>query len=205
MEYYQLYTLPAAPSTTIVTPTLVPTPLMYAYSPVFTLDGLNLVFEGYNNTVDAIFEVNIAKAIATPGTGITQLSLPVTNETIETYDYLPSVSPDGTQVSFSRDTYTIATDIDTYDIYVLPIATSIPISGTGLTNLATSNTATVGTSYGPMYLDNSGKTIVYLSNGVLTSDGAYNIFEMNPDGSTTGLAKTQLTSSILGEFFKEGD
>jgi Tol biopolymer transport system component len=199
----QLYTIPTTAPYTV---TEIKTPALYAYGPAFTPDGLSLVFDGEpggESETEAIYIVKIATG------AVTQLSLPAYNATIEQFDYVPpSVSPDGTQVSFSRDTYTIATDLDTYDVYVMPITgETLASPATGLT---TGNPVTAGTSEEPLYLDNSKKDIVYLSWEANvptvanpTGDYASNIFEMNRDGTTGGLAKTQLTSGTLDQYFND--
>src|ERR1039458_4366597 len=179
----QLFTISTTAPYTI---TEIKTPALDAYYPVFTPDGLSLVFEGDPlNETDAIYIVKIAT-----GT-VTKLSQPVYNETIDEYDSFPSVSPDGTQVSFTRETYTIASDSDTYDIYVMPIAGSA--TPTGLTT----GLVTAGTSEQPMYLDNAHENIVYLSwepNSGIDGTGQPNIFEMNRDGSIDRKS-TRLNSS----------
>jgi Tol biopolymer transport system component len=188
----QLFTISTTAPYTI---TEIKTPTLDAYYPVFTPDGLSLVFEGNPlNDTDAIYSLKIA----TGASSVTQLSLPVQNSTVDEYDYYPSVSPDGTQVSFTRNTYTIASDTNTYDIYVMPIAGETASPAKGLTT----GLVTAGMSEQPLYLDNSNENIVYLSwepNSGTT--GNPNIFEMNRDGSITGLAKTQLTSTTMADYF----
>ena len=150
--------------------------------PVFTPDGSNLVFSAFTEALDGtIEEVNIAS-----GT-VTQLSM--TPEGDE--DYFPSVSPDGTQVAFSRFSE------GAEDNYVIPIATGelTPGAATGLT---TGNLVTAGKSESPLYLDNSGEDIVYLSYAV---GDTYHVFEMERTGATTSLPMTQLTTGPDEQFF----
>ena len=80
---------------------------------------------------------------------VTQLSLPINSDVVSGYDYLPTVSPDGTQVSFTREIDTETTY--TEDIAVMPIAGE---TATSAATLLTAKLPTAGTSFEPMYLDN---------------------------------------------------
>ena len=84
-----IYTIPATGGTA----TAVPTPsLEEAWSPVFTPDGKKIIFTGYNTSgTDLIYSMNL------DGTGLTQLS----KGTV--WDGMPSVSADGTKITFERD------------------------------------------------------------------------------------------------------
>lgn len=197
-ELYQLFTVTAASP---YTQTEVPTAAYDAYSPVFTPDGKNLVFEC--DSVDTGTEVICTTGL--PGTAnagtVTLLSQPSSNSVTEIYEYdfYPSVSPDGKQISFTRETDNNVAETSTEDIFVMPIAGEpTPDSATGLT---TGNLVTAGTSFQPMYLDNSKENIVYLSFATDVLD----VYEMNKDGSTTGLSHTQLTDTVDEDYFKGGD
>jgi hypothetical protein len=169
------------------------------YEPAFTPDGLSLVAGGdaIDSDTSAIYIVNIASGTTTQ----LDLDLPAATDTTAEYDYLPAVSPDGTQVSFTREIDNSSTS--TYDVYVMPITGSTVASAAiGLTT----GLPTTSTSEEPLYLDNSAEDIVYLSWFPNSGTGGTfnpNVFEMERDGTTASLAKTQLTDTPLADFFND--
>jgi hypothetical protein len=176
----QLFTVSdVAPYTETEVPTSVASVPVDAEVPVFTPDGLNLVFTAGETYVIDIVNIATGK--------VTQLTLPP--EGAE--DYSASVSPDGTQIAFTRYS-------EAEDNYVIPI-TGETATGTAI-GLTTGNSVTKGESEYPMYLDNSAEDIVYLSYAV---GDTYHVFEMERDGTTASLPETQLTTGPDEQFFNE--
>jgi Tol biopolymer transport system component len=164
---------------------------LWAWAPAFTPDGKSLVFCGeyYNETAgyyaDLIFSVNLSTA------ALTQLSANnTTSGSVYTYDGFPVVSTDGKTVAFSREVYNESKGTETENI------ATIKISGETTANPATVLT-TDGEAWQPQYL---GSKILYLDWSDSTTDNAYNIYEMNADGSSV----TRLTNTTLNDVF-DGD
>jgi Tol biopolymer transport system component len=180
-------TIPAVGGT--ITPILYPgvpgSVVDVAIDPVFTPDGKNIVFRGYplGSGVSYIYIVNL------DGTGLTQLSIGSGNG--GSYIF-PAVSPDGTQVAFTR--YTLTSTSFSENIAV------IGIGGESAANPAKMLT-TDGESWQPMWL---GGEILFRSwkdNLATCVDGVYqchdNIYEMNADGSNV----VRLTNTTLETAF----
>jgi WD40-like Beta Propeller Repeat len=156
-----------------------------AIDPVFTPDGKSVVFRGYplGSGTSYIYIVNL------DGTGLAQLSSGPGNGGSDTF---PAVSPDGTQVAFTRVTLT--------QTYVSENIAVIGIGGESAANPAKMLT-TDGKSWQPMWL---GGKILFLSwkdNLATCVDGVYqchdNIYEMNADGSNV----VRLTNTTLETAF----
>ncbi len=139
---YQAYTIKASGGAE----TLISTPTVGVLFPTYTPDGKKIVFEAQHNDT-----INIMNA---DGTGIKIL----TNGQGNYYDELPSISPDGKTIAFSRWG---ASETGGEDIY------TINIDGTNLKQLTTT-----GNAWDPLFVNNK---IAYVANG--------DIYSMNLDGS----------------------
>jgi Tol biopolymer transport system component len=142
--------------------TAISTPGVYVNFPTYTPDGKHIVFEEEeNDTID----------IMNPdGTGIKKL----TDGTF--YDEMPSLSPDGKKIFFSR--WGKTTEMAGEEIF------SMNIDGTGLKQLTTSGAN--GDSWDPLVVNDR---IVYCFNDKM--------YGMNLDGT----GQKNLTTSTQSEFF----
>ncbi len=140
---YQAYTIKASGGAE----TLISTPSVGVVTPTYTPDGLKIVFEEENNDTIDIMNAD--------GTGINVL----TNGQGAYFDELPSVSPDGKTIAFSRWG---ATETGGENIY------TVNINGTNLKQLTTT-----GTAWDPLFVNSK---IAYVSGG--------DIYSMNLDGTS---------------------
>ena len=153
---YQAYTIKASGGTE----TLISTPTVGVICPTYTPDGKKIVFEAQHT--DTINIMNL------DGTGMKVL----TNGQGTYYDELPSVSPDGKTIAFSRWG---VSETGGEDIY------TINIDGTNLKQLTTT-----GNAWDPIFVNNK---IGYVSSG--------DIYSMNLDGT----GQKNLTNSSTYEDF----
>ena len=149
------------------------------YTPVFTPDGSRIVFTGFGATA-SIYIVNA------DGTGLTQLTTGNWSTGIDVY---PSVSADGTQITFARLNETAEPCDEQYtcgwDIYTVGIGGEL--SGPAATPLTTTEVNSQ-----PRFVNGE---IIFISSPDLSSNSY--IFSMNPDGSNP----TQLTTAAYLEVF----
>lgn len=153
---YQAYTIKASGGSQ----NLISTPSYDVIFPTFTPDGKKIVFDDDNTESIMIMNAD--------GTGVKAL----TNGQGSYYDELPSVSPDGKTVAFSRWG---SSESGGEDIY------AISIDGTNLKQLTTT-----GNAWDPIYVNNK---IAFVSSG--------DIYSMNLDGSS----QKNLTNSTAYEDF----
>jgi Tol biopolymer transport system component len=176
---YQLATIPSTggSETEITSSDLAQ---LSAYTPVFTPDGSQIVFTGFGATA-SIYIVN------TDGTGLVQLT---TGDWSTGIDVYPSVSADGTQITFARLNETAEPCDGQYtcgwDIYQAGIAGEL--SGPAAIPLTTTHVSSQ-----PRLVN--GK-IIFISSPDLNGGTSY-IFSMDPNGSNSA----QLTSAPYLEVF----
>jgi len=162
-----IYTIPATGGTA----TAISTPSVEdPWGPVFTPDGKKIVFTGWSSSADTsfIYSMNL------DGTGLTQLS----KGTI--WDGYPSVSADGTKITFERD----SAAGEGQDIAVMGIAGES--AATPVTMLTTN-----GYNWNPIF---AGNKIVFIS---WQNQETNQIYDMNVDGTNV----VQLTNTTLNEIF----
>lgn len=165
----------------------------YAGAAVFTADGAHLVFSASPTTAMeqpayvAIYECNL------DGSGVKQLSNP---SDAADYDLLPSVSPDGNTIVFTRLVQTNSA------LKVSANIVSIPLTGETASTAATPLTTDDMSAWGSFVGSTSNSRILYTVLNISTAGStptfvAATLYEMNSDGSN----RQQVASLTGGAVF----
>ena len=169
----------------------IPMGIDYQMAPTFSPDGTRIATQA-TGTIDGVPFSGILVTNLN-GTNAIALTNPLFSDTCDyCQDQMPSFSPDGRKIAFSRENYTQSPSVS--DIYIMNA------DGTNVTKL----TDGVGINSDPLLLNvaGMGQTIVFNSNRdnlSITSGAGFDLYSIGTDG--TGL--TRLTNNTLFDGMSE--